>query len=120
MHIAPPSHVNILIRKSAWKLSESLLRQIRMLPGTVGKLSCLFSKASSVMEVPLMRLAQAGSSHLEAVSLYYSKALLSFAKKVFQVSLMAHVGSAEDPLAWVGSRKTLDRGRIDVYLDYRV
>ena len=58
-----------------------------MYPETVAKLSCLFSKASSVMEVPLMRLAQAGSPHLETVSLYYSKALLGFAKKVFQVSL---------------------------------
>ncbi len=34
-----------------------------------------------------MRLAQAGSPQLEAVSMYYSKALLAFAKKVFQVSM---------------------------------
>lgn len=64
--------------------------QIKTHPGTVAKLSCLFSKAGSVMEVPLMRLAQAGSPQLETVSLFYSKALLGLAKRVLQVSFLLH------------------------------
>ena len=68
-------------------LSQKIILQVRVRPENVARLSCLFSKASSVMEVPLMRLAQAGSPQLEAVSMYYSKALLAFAKKVFQVSM---------------------------------
>jgi len=59
--------------------------QIRKQPATVGKLSSLFDKARSMLELPLMRLSQAKSGHLEKVSLFYSDALLVFARRVLQV-----------------------------------
>jgi hypothetical protein len=52
----------------------------------VGKLSSLFNKARSMLELPLMRLSQAKSGQLEKVSHYYSTALLAFARRVLQVS----------------------------------
>ena len=50
----------------------------------MGKLSSLFDKARSMLELPLMRLSQAKSEQLEKVSLFYSDALLAFARRVLQ------------------------------------
>ena len=51
----------------------------------VGKLSSLFTKACSMLELPLMRLSQAKSGQLADVSRYYSSSLLAFARRVLQV-----------------------------------
>lgn len=51
----------------------------------MGRLASLFHKARSMLEGPLLRLSQAKSPALEAVSRYYSSALLAFARRLLQV-----------------------------------
>lgn len=54
-------------------------------PATVLKLRCLFIKMRSLLEVPLLRLGQARSPALTAVSRVYSSALLAFSRRLLQV-----------------------------------
>lgn len=51
------------------------------------KLRCLFIKMRSLLEVPLLRLGQARSPALTAVSRVYSSALLAFSRRLLQVCL---------------------------------
>jgi WASH complex subunit strumpellin len=72
------------------QLDVTSLRQVKNDPGTVLKLRCLFIKMRSLLEVPLLRLGQARSPALPAVSRVYSSALLAFSRRLLQVTISCH------------------------------
>ncbi|XP_054285996.1 WASH complex subunit 5-like isoform X1 [Macrosteles quadrilineatus] len=84
-----------------WELIDSytaLMQDgIKTDPGMVTKLRATFLKLSSAMEIPLLRINQAGSSDLVSVSQYYSHELVSYVRKVLHIipesmfSLMARI-----------------------------
>ena len=54
-------------------------------PAAVLKLRCVFLKLRSGLELPLLRVAQAGDPAAAALTRYYSSALLAYVRKVLQV-----------------------------------
>jgi len=51
------------------------------------KLRCVFLKLRSGLELPLLRVAQAGDPAAPALTRYYSSALLAYVRKVLEVRL---------------------------------
>ena len=62
--------------------------QVRVDPAAVLKLRCVFLKLRSGLELPLLRVAQAGDPAGAALTRYYSSALLAYVRKVLQVRLL--------------------------------
>jgi WASH complex subunit strumpellin len=59
--------------------------RIRLTPHTVKALRATFLKLASVLELPLLRIMEAGSDDAESVSQYYSSQLVDYIRKVLQV-----------------------------------
>lgn len=56
-------------------------------PAAVLKLRCVFLKLRSGLELPLLRVAQAGDPAAAGLTRYYSSALLAYVRKVLQVDI---------------------------------
>ncbi|XP_039285304.1 WASH complex subunit 5-like [Nilaparvata lugens] len=73
----------------AWKIIETYTAQmqtsIKHEPSLVSKLRATFLKLSSAMEIPLMRINQAGSLDLVSVSHYYSHELVAYIRRVVHI-----------------------------------
>lgn len=67
--------------------------QVRVDPAAVLKLRCVFLKLRSGLELPLLRVDQAGDSAGAALTRYYSSALLAYVRKVLQVCLALRCGA---------------------------
>lgn len=61
------------------------LTQVRSDPRAVLKLRCVFLKLRSGLELPLLRVAQAGDAAAAPLQRYYSSALLAYVRKVLEV-----------------------------------
>jgi WASH complex subunit strumpellin len=59
--------------------------RIRLTPHTVKALRATFLKLASVLELPLLRIMEAGSDDAESVSQYYSSQLVDYIRQVLQV-----------------------------------
>lgn len=59
--------------------------RIKLTPHTVKALRATFLKLASVLELPLLRILEAGSDDAESVSQYYSSQLVDYIRKVLQV-----------------------------------
>ncbi|XP_076462616.1 WASH complex subunit 5-like [Babylonia areolata] len=73
----------------AWNIMDSytgyMQQGIKRDPSLVIKLRATFLKMASALDLPLMRINQAGSSDLISVSQYYSTELVSYVRKVLQI-----------------------------------
>lgn len=73
----------------AWGLIVSFTQQIQTRihaePFMVLKLSCLFLKLRSILEIPLLRISQCGSMDLYSVSEYYSSELVAYVRSVLEI-----------------------------------
>ncbi|XP_077866142.1 WASH complex subunit 5-like [Saccoglossus kowalevskii] len=73
----------------AWELIDSYTRYmqegIKREPSLVIKLRATFLKLASALDLPLLRINQAGSGDLVSVSQYYSGELVSYVRKVLQI-----------------------------------
>ena len=59
--------------------------RIKNEPGLVLKLRATFLKLASALEMPLLRINQAGTADLASVSQYYSNELVQYVRKVLQI-----------------------------------
>ncbi|RUS78371.1 hypothetical protein EGW08_013864 [Elysia chlorotica] len=73
----------------AWTLMDSyteyMQRGIKKDPTLVIKLRATFLKMASALDLPLLRINQAGSQDLMSVSQYYSGELVAYVRKVLQI-----------------------------------
>ena len=73
----------------AWDIITDFMQpmqeRIRLTPHTVKALRATFLKLASVLELPLLRIMEAGSEDAESVSQYYSSQLVDYIRKVLQV-----------------------------------
>lgn len=73
----------------AWDIMDSytlyMQQGIKKDPSLVIKLRATFLKMASALDLPLLRINQAGSSDLVSVSQYYSSELVSYVRKVLQI-----------------------------------
>lgn len=73
----------------AWGLIVGFTPQIHTRihaePFTVLKLSCLFLKLRSILDIPLLRISQCGSMDLYSVSEYYSSELVAYVRSVMEI-----------------------------------
>mmetsp|Transcript_12766 Transcript_12766/g.36085 ORF Transcript_12766/g.36085 Transcript_12766/m.36085 type:complete len:1178 (-) Transcript_12766:150-3683(-) len=72
-----------------WQIVESfqdvIHKRIQKDPGSMLLLRPLFLKMSSILETPLVRIGQCNSKDLESVSIYYSRCLVRYARKVLEI-----------------------------------
>lgn len=73
----------------AWNIMDSytgyMQQGIKRDPSLVIKLRATFLKMASALDLPLLRINQAGSSDLISVSQYYSSELVAYVRKVLQI-----------------------------------
>lgn len=73
----------------AWRLMDTyttyMQQGIKKDPSLVIKLRATFLKMGSALDMPLMRINQAGSADLVSVSQYYSGELVAYVRKVLQI-----------------------------------
>lgn len=73
----------------AWCTIDSYTKfmqdSIKENPAVTSRLRALFLKLASAMEIPLLRINQAGSDDLVSVSQYYSNELIKYIQKVLQI-----------------------------------
>ncbi|KAI2805344.1 hypothetical protein RDWZM_008639 [Blomia tropicalis] len=90
----------------AWKIIDICFTKfmqdgIKHDPSLVSKLRAAFLKLASALDLPLLRINQAGSNNLMTVSKYYSNELVSYVRKVLHIipetmfSLMAKIISIQ-------------------------
>ncbi len=65
--------------------------QVRSDPRAVLKLRCVFLKLRSGLELPLLRVVQAGDPAAPTLQQYYSSALLAYVRKVLEVGVLPAV-----------------------------
>ncbi|KAK2181203.1 hypothetical protein NP493_407g06015 [Ridgeia piscesae] len=73
----------------AWQIIDSytvfMQQGIKTDPSLVTKLRATFLKLASALDLPLLRINQAGSPDLVSVSQYYSTELVAYVRKVLQI-----------------------------------
>ena len=73
----------------AWYIIDNYTRFMQNLikkdPGLVKKLRATFLKLGSALDLPLVRIGEAGTEDFRSVSECYSKALVSYVRKVLQI-----------------------------------
>ncbi|KAG0609828.1 hypothetical protein M758_7G016900 [Ceratodon purpureus] len=87
----------------AWGLIVGFTPQIHARihaePFTVLKLSCLFLKLRSILDIPLLRISQSGSMDLYSVSEYYSSELVAYVRSVMEIIPVSMFSILNDVIA---------------------
>lgn len=87
----------------AWGLIVGFTPQIHARihaePFTVLKLSCLFFKLRSILDIPLLRISQSGSMDLYSVSEYYSSELVAYVRSVMEIIPVSMFSILNDVIA---------------------
>lgn len=87
----------------AWGLIVGFTPQIHARihaePLTVLKLSCLFLKLRSILDIPLLRISQSGSMDLYSVSEYYSSELVAYVRSVMEIIPVSMFSILNDVIA---------------------
>ncbi|CAK9191029.1 unnamed protein product [Sphagnum troendelagicum] len=65
--------------------TDQIHARVHAEPFTVLKLSCLFLKLRSILDIPLLRISQCGSVDLFSVSEFYSSELVAYVRTVLEV-----------------------------------
>ena len=92
----------------AWDIINDFLaamqERVRLTPHTVLTLRSTFLKLASVLELPLIRIIQAGSADAESVAQYYSSELVKYIRRVLQIIPVTIFGILDDVAALQSTR----------------